>query len=247
MRKTPAFLGAFIAAGLLAAAAPAAAQEVTGFLTLEQMQEAVSRMRETLYAPGDAVPGWNRGGADPDAALRAAGADRFYYQIHGTGGDGVALLADRPFASLVPADWRVVDTYGDSATTIRNPVIQFEALSDRYVVAVRAGTERRGGVDCIDGIANATLYERPGRSASTDDDSVPLFFRLALLAAEGQTVCTRYEGSREAGWQGRSFTPEGRRLSGLDDEFERITIIPAAPIDSLIVYRPPPRQGPNGT
>ena len=33
----------------------------------------------------------------------------------------------------------------------------------------------------------------------------------------------------------------------IDDEFERITIIPAGPIDSLIVYRPPPAQGPSGT
>ena len=34
----------------------------------------VARMREQLFTPGDAVPGWNRGGADPDAVLRAAGA-----------------------------------------------------------------------------------------------------------------------------------------------------------------------------
>ena len=244
MRKTLAFL----AAGLLAAAAPpAAAQEVTGFMTLEQMQEAVARLRDTLYAPGDAVPGWNRGGADPDAVLRAAGADRFYYLVHGAGGDSVAILADRSFASLIPAEWRVVDTYGDSATAVTNGVVQFEPLSDRYVVAVRAGTERRGGVDCVSAIANATLYERPGRTERPSDADMPLFFRLALLAAEGQTVCTRYEGDRASGWRGRNFTAEGRRLPGLEDEFERITIIPAGPIDSLIVYRPPPAQGPNGT
>lgn len=238
---------AFLAAGLLAAAPPAAAQEITGFETLEQLQEAVSRMREQLYTPGDAVPGWNRGGADPDSVLRAAGTDRFYYLIHGTGGDSVAILADRPFASLIPADWRVIDTYGDSSTAVVNPVIQFEALSDRYVVAVRAGSERRGGVDCVAGLTNATLYERPGRTARSDDHSIPLFFRLALLAAEGQTVCTRYDGDRETGWRGRSFTSDGRRLSGLDDEGERITIVPAGPVERLLVYRPPPAQGPSGT
>lgn len=239
---------ALIAAGLLAAAAPpAAAQEVTGFLTLEQMQEAVARMRTQLFTPGDAVADWNRGGADPDAVLRAAGADRFYYLIHGTGGDAVALLLDRPLASLVPADWQVVDTYGDSATAVANPVIQFDPLSDRYVMAVRAGSERRGGVDCIGSIANATLYERPGAAARPDDPQIPLFFRLALIAAEGQTVCTRYEGDRASGWRGRNFTPDGRRLAALDDEFERITIVPAGPIDRLVVYRPPPVTGPSGT
>ena len=77
---------ALIAAAFLgAAAAPAASQEVTGFMTVEQMQEAVARLREQVFTPGDAVPGWNRGGADPDAVLRAAGADRFYYLIRGAG------------------------------------------------------------------------------------------------------------------------------------------------------------------
>lgn len=244
MRKTLALIAASL---LAAAAAPAATQEVTGFMTLEQMQEAVARMRTQLFTPGDAVPGWNRGGADPDAVLRAAGVDRFYYLIHGAGGDAVALLVDRPLASVVPADWRVVDTYGDSAARIENPVIQFDPLSDRYVMAVRAGSERRGGVDCISGIANATLYERPGRAAGPDDDSIPLFFRLGLLAAEGQIVCTRYEGDRASGWRGRNFTQDGRRLTALDDEFERITIVPAAPIDGLVVHRRPPARGPNGT
>jgi hypothetical protein len=122
-----------------------------------------------------------------------------------------------------------------------------QPLSDRYVMAVRAGTERRGGVDCITGLANATLYERPGRPAGRDDDSTPLLFRLGLLALEDQTVCTRYEGDRASGWRGRNFTPDGRRLAALDDEFERITIVPAAPLDRLIVYRAPPAQGPTGT
>ncbi len=244
MRKTL----VLIAASLLAvAAAPAASQEVTGFMTLEQMQEAVARLRDQLFTPGDAMPGWNRGGADPDAVLRAAGADRFYYLIHGSGGDAVAILTDRPLASFVPADWRVVDTYGDSAARAGNPVVQFEPLSDRYVMAVRASTERRGDVDCVTGIASAILYERPGRPAAPDDDAVPLLFRLGLLAIEDQIVCTRYEGDRSAGWRGRNFTREGRRLAALDDEHERITIVPAAPLDRLIVYRRPPPQGPSGT
>jgi len=243
MRKTFALL----AAGLLAAAAPAPAQEVTGFLTVEQMQEMVARMRETVFAPGDAVAGWNRGGADPDGELRAAGADRFYYLLHKTGGDGVAILTERSVASLAPQGWRVVDTYGDSSARVENPVVQFELMSERYVMAVRAGSDRRRGVDCIDGITNATLYERPDAPAGPDDGDVPLLFRLALLAGEGQTICTRYEGSRAAGWRGRYFTPEGRRLPQLDDEHERITIVPAAPIESLLVYRQPPREGPSGT
>ena len=239
---------ALIAAGLLGAGAiPAAAQEVTGFHTVEQMQELVAQMRATMFAPGEAVPRWNRGGANPDAELRAAGADRFYYLLHRTSGDGVAILTDRPLASFVPEGWRVVDTYGDSNARVENPAVQFEPMSERYVMAARAGSDRSRGVDCIDGIANATLYERPGAAAGPDDDMLPLLFRLGLLAGEGQTICTRYEGTRATGWRGLNFTPDGRRLAAFDDDFERITIVPAAPIESLVVFRAPPAQGPGGT
>jgi hypothetical protein len=76
---------------------------------------------------------------------------------------------------------------------------------------------------------------------------MPLFFRLGLLAGEGQTVCTRYEGSRATGWRALNFTAEGRRLAALDDDFERLTIVPAAPLERLLVFRAPPARGPGGT
>lgn len=237
-------LGLIAAALIAAAPLSSAAQETTGFLSLEDMRRAVVQMREQMFAPGAAVPGWNRGGADPDAVLRAAGADRFYYLLRKAGGDGVAILTDRPLASVAPADWQVVDTYGVSSAPIDNPVIQFEPLSERYVIGLRAGSERRGDVDCVDGIANATLYERPGAAAGPDDENLPLLFRLVLLASEGQSVCTRYDGSREAGWRGRAFTPEGRALPRLDDPEERITIVPAGPIDRLVRFRARPAEPP---
>lgn len=236
-----------IAAAFALLAPPAGAQETRGLPSLEDMQRIVTQMREQTYTPGAAVSGWDQGGANPDAVLRAAGVDRFYYLIHRTGGDSVAILTDRAIGSFVPDGWRVVDTYGDSSTRVDNGVVQFEALSSRYVMAVRAGTTRRRDADCIAGLTNATLYERPGATAGDDDDTIPLFFRLGLLAAEGQTVCTRYEGSRAAGWRGRNFTTDGRSLPQLDDEAERITIVPAAPIGRLIVYRAPATPAPPGT
>ena len=32
-----------------------------------------------MLRPGERVEGWDRGGADPDAELRALGADRHYF------------------------------------------------------------------------------------------------------------------------------------------------------------------------
>lgn len=244
MRNRFILLAAILSGAL---AAPARAQETTGFPSVADMQRVVTQIREQMYTPGAAVDGWNRGGANPDAELRRAGADHFYYRLSKADGDGVAILTDRPLADFAPAEWRVVDTYGDSSARVANPVVQFEAMSERYVVGLRAGSARRGDVDCIDGIANAVLYERPGAAPTSEDDTIPLFFRLVLLAGENETVCTRYEGSREAGWHGRAFTADGHSLPELDDEAERITIVPAAPIQRLITFHARPGPALPGT
>ena len=87
-------------------------------------------------APASGCAGWDRGGADPDADLRAAGADATISGCSGASGGGVVILTDRPIADFAPAGWRVVDTYGSAAARLTIPSVDFEALSPRYVVAL---------------------------------------------------------------------------------------------------------------
>ena len=229
---------------LLLAAAPAAAQDrpptnapADPAAALAQLREAVRQLRTEMFTPGELVAGWDRGGANPDAELRAAGADNYYYRIVKPHSVAVVILTARPIAALAPAGWRVVDTYGSPVDHAENPVVQFETMSPRYVVALRAGSARRNDADCSDGIVNATLFERPDAPASADDANVPLFFRLVLLATENQIVCTRYDGNRAAGWHERPFLPDGHRLPHLETEQNLITIVPAAPIERLLPER----------
>lgn len=230
---------------LLFAAAPAVAQErpatpapADPAAALAQLREAVRQLRTELFTPGAPVPGWDHGGANPDAELRALGADNHYYRIVKPHSVAVVILTSRPISALAPSGWRVVDTYGSPVDHAENPVVQFETMSPRYVVGLRAGNVRRNDADCSDGIVNATLYERPDAPASADDANVPLFFRLVLLATENQTVCTRYEGSRAAGWHERPFLPDGHSLPRMEAEQNLITIVPAAPIERLLQQQP---------
>lgn len=229
-----------MAAGLLLAAAPApvAAQEAHGEwdMSVTQMREAVEQIRTDMFTPGERIAGWDHGGADPDADLRAMGADSHFYRIRSTHGDSVTILTERPITAFAPASWRAIDSYGSQSARVDNPIVAFEALSPRYVVGLRAGSARRNDADCVDEITNATLYERPGATASEDDEAIPLFFRLVLLAGEGTTICTRYSGNRETGYRGIPFLPDGRTLPRLIREDELITIIPAGPIDQLVTF-----------
>lgn len=224
-------------APLLLVAAPAAAQTDQtnpegGFADLRAM---VAEMRTSMYRPGELVPGWDRGGADPDSALRAAGADNHFFAMDSNGGRSVGIITARPLTDFAPSAWRVIDTYGSSTTRLDNPSLLFQMLSHRYAVGIRANGRRVRDADCTDPIANATLYEIPGAPPQPADEAIPILFRVLLLAGDGQVVCARSEGTAGAGWRARYFTEDGHRLPGLEEE-QLITIVPAGPLERLVSF-----------
>jgi hypothetical protein len=248
------FLLAAAAVSILAAPAAAAAaqkpgagappglesEEASEAEVLAMLRDAVSTMRESMFGPGPAVQGWNVGGEDPDSQARAAGAETHW--LHLTGGDGpsVVMLTRRGIADFTPAGWRIADSYGTGAAALDNPFVQFGHLTPRYVLAVRAGSRRVGAADCSDPVSHAILYEVPGAPESPQDEDMLLFFRIAILAGENQVVCTRYDRDGAA-YRLRAFLPDGRSLPQLDDEGERLRIVPAAPLESLLRA---PERGP---
>jgi len=78
----------------------------------------------------------------------------------------------------------------------------------------------------------------PRRAAQPGDESIPILFRVLILAGDGQIVCARSEGTAQAGWHMRYFTEDGHRLPGLDEEQQLMTIVPAGPLEALVNYRP---------
>jgi len=236
---------AWMAAAALMAAMPAAAAaqpnaeqdiQISG---AETFRRALAELRERMLRPGERVEDWDRGGANPDADLRAAGADDHYFLNSGDDGVSVGILTARPLADFAPAGWRVVDSYGSAAVRLPSPQLDFVPLSARYVFASRGQFRRRGDIDCTPGITNALLYEVPGAAAGAQDEAIPIMFRLLILALEGQEVCVRSDGDAARGYRSRAFLPDGRLLPELTGE-SVTTIVPAAPIDRLIVPPRPP-------
>lgn len=207
----------------------------------ETFRRALDELRTTMLRTGERVEGWERGGANPDADLRAIGADDHYFLNTGSDGASVGIITDRAITDFAPQRWRIVDSYGSSAVRLPGAQLDFTALSPRYVIATRTKYRRRDDVDCTDGIANALLYEVPGAEARPNDETVPILFRLLLLAMEGQEICVRSEGNRTSGYRSRTFLPDGRPLPELSDNEDLTTIVPAAPIDRLIAPPPPER------
>jgi len=202
---------------------------------LSELRAAVAAMREEMFRPGPPIPGWNVGGADPDSELTAAGADRHYFLMR-AGGEppSVTILTDRGIADFAPPEWRVVDSYGSATDAVDRPYLQYDWLSPRYVIAVRVNGFRRDNIDCSDRVGHARLYEVPGATMTEEDELAPMMFRFILLASEGVTTCTRYQGSRAAGWSTQPLLPDGRSLPALEQPQLRLTIVPAAPLAELM-------------
>lgn len=237
------------AAALSALGAPAGAVPTTGQAGTaapapspqDAFRAMVDQLRSDVLRPGDTIEGWNVGGADPDAALRAKGADRFYF-LESDGEDrNVAILTDRRITDFAPPRWRVVDTYGSPIAYAERPTIGFTGLGGRYYIGMRQDSLRENNVDCSRKTTHALLFEDPdGPAGDMDAQSAIGLFRVVLLAMEGQTICARSEGDAEKGWNVRYLLPDGRALPVMNEPPTHLAIVPAAPVDTLVRNAPPP-------
>ncbi len=228
------------------AAIPVAAQEASEAEMLAEFQAAVAEMRALLLQRGERVDGWDVGGADPDADLRAMGADDYYFLTRSVSDDSVSILTDRPIGEYVPREWRIADTYGREAALLPGGQVDFVHLSARYVFAARSRSERRGDAYCYGNLDQAILYEIPDAPESEDDELLPALFRMTILAIEDETICVRVEGDSRRGYRSRSFTEDGYTLPEMDvgRENDVSRIVPAAPIETLLAWRGQPEPGP---
>ena len=235
-----------LAAALLLCAAPAVAvptqpqaEAQPPASPQDHLRALVQEIRATMLRTGEVVPGWNAGGADPDAALRAKGADTHYFLVDDGASREVSILSDKRIDSFAPSDWRQIDSYGSPVAYAEQPSIAFAALSSRYAVGLRGDGYRANDVDCAKKVTHAILYEdADAPDDGTDRESAIGLFRVTLLAMDGQEICARSEGDAEAGWSVRYMLPDGRDLPELNSKATRMTIVPAAPIDTLIKAAP---------
>lgn len=225
---------------LLPLAATAVAQDDAG-ITQEQffaeLQVAIDDLRTSLLRPGGVVQGWDVGGADPGADVRALGPENHYLLSRTPEDDSVTILTNRPIADFVPAGWQAVDSYGVHGDLAGDVNVEFTPYSRRYVLAVRVVIRRERDADCSTNVAHAMLYEIPGAEPDPEDETIPILFRMLILALEDRTLCVRFDGDRVRGYRARSFLPDGTSLPELDRADELMTIVPAAPVDRLIAYR----------
>ncbi|MBX3560182.1 MAG: hypothetical protein KF780_00055 [Sphingomonas sp.] len=227
-------------------AMPVVAQEATEAELLAEFQAAIAEMRALMLRRGERVEGWDVGGVDPDADLRAMGADNYYFLTSSVADDSVSILTDRPIGEYVPRHWRIADTYGREAALLPGGQVDFVHLSARYVFAARSRVERRRDAACYSNLDQAILYEIPDSPEGEDDELLPALFRMTILATEDETICVRYEGDRRHGYRGRSFTQDGYTLPEIDAgrENDVSRIVRAAPIEALLVWRGRPEPGP---
>ena len=231
-----------LGAGAAAASVPTRGEAETAAPSpQEAFKSMIEQLRADVLRPGETIEGWNVGGADPEAALRAKGAERFYF-LESEGEDrNVVILSDGRITDFAPPRWRVVDSYGSPVAYAEKPTIGFTGLDGRYFIGLRQDGFRENDIDCSRKTTHALLFEDPEASAGeVDAESAVGMFRLALLAMEGQTICARSEGDADKGWAVRYLLPDGRALPVMNEPPTHLSIVPAAPVDTLVRSAPAP-------
>lgn len=206
---------------------------------LSGVRAAAAQLRTELMQPGEFVPDWNAGGADPFGDLREMGAETHYLFSRTDDDDSIVIATDRAIVDFAPDDWVVVDSYRFHDRALTGAVIEFIPLSHRFVFGARSAPRRVGDAHCWDNLDHALLFYRPGAVGSPADDDAWEDFRVAILALEDQPLCIRYEGRRDEAYTSQTFTPDGRRLPRLDSPGEEAWIVEARPIDNYVAYRAP--------
>jgi hypothetical protein len=205
-------------------------------------EKALRQLRDLMLPAGERDENWNVGGADIEKTIRDLGADKYYVlQVSAVDGStAVTILTDRPITDFASGEWRAVESYGTADAAIENPTLTFTYLSPRYVLGGRANNRRVRSAICGEGISHAILYELPGAPVSPEDKELPEFVRAMMRAIEGQTLCSRHDGDPSKGYSVRNYFPDGRLILNPDRSVsvDRSTIVPAAPVSTLI--KPPP-------
>lgn len=210
-----------------------------------RVRAGAAEMRADVMQPGELVPNWNVGSADPLRDLREMGGEAHYLFSRTEDADSLAIASDRAIVDFAPDDWVVVDSYRFHNPALTNAAVEFVPLSHRFVFGMRSAPRRVGDVDCWDNLDHALLFYRPGAVGSPADDHAWEDFRVIILALEDQDLCVRYEGSRDDVYTSQTFAPDGRRLPRLDSPGEEAWIVDARSIDHYVAYRaadgfPPP-------
>ena len=191
-----------------------------------------------LFRPGAKAENWNKGGVDLRSRIAASPgglAGNYLVEVDKDGEISIAIFTSAPATTFVPANWKRLWRFGDIDAAGPDSFLEFGNVDGPYFFVVRGTSKRVGDAYCSAGPTGAEIYEAPGSEGATGAAAgiVLLMFEAALEMTAKYTVCEKYEPLGK-GFATRYFFEDGRSLPGMDDQGDRLHIIPAVPIGQLL-------------
>ena len=201
------------------------------------MKQAVAE----LMRPGPRRPDWDKGGVDLHASVeRSAGgaAGTYLLSVEKDGGRSVTILGAQDPERLLPTGWTLNTQAGASAKPSAAQSLSIAQLDGPYHFFGWENFRPVGDAYCSTGSVGGRLYRSRGRSTSNNlpGELVPALFRATIARMEEYRICWRFDREGE-GYRKSYFLEDGRTLPRLDEFGERVTLVPAAPVEELLVAR----------
>lgn len=191
-----------------------------------------------LLKPGPVRGDWRSGGVDIYALLETAPggtAKNYLLSIDKDGERSIEAVSVAKSAMPAPARWRPVIQSGAAQPAVATLTILH--LSGPYFMIGWDGERQRvGDAFCNGGISGAQLYSDPDITADAELPAhlVPTVFNSMVRRFKDVKLCWRYDRQGD-GYAVFYFLEDGRTLPGMDQAAERVTIVPAAPLQDLLL------------
>lgn len=152
------------------------------------------------------------------------------------GDRSVIIVAVEDVAGAIPDSWNVLHQIGERQPSDGTTYLTIAHLDGPLFFAAWDTLRRVGDGFCSGGGVGAELYETSGSAPTGElpEGMAHALFTAVVKRMQDRTVCWRYDRQAD-GYRVTYFLEDGRSLPTIDQFEERLTIVPAQPIEQLLM------------
>lgn len=204
----------------------------------QAIQAAMDAAMAELMRPGPRQDGWDKGGVDIYGLAESAPggtAANYLLEVDREGERSVVIIHAEDPGRHIPERWKSLLHAGSSKEPAGAHVLTFARIDGPFYLAGWENFRRVGDAFCSLGNIGGELYESADQAIETElpRAMIPAIFLATAKRLEEQPMCWRYDRDGD-GFKVTYFLEDGRTLPGLNEYKERVTLVPAGPIDQLL-------------
>ena len=200
------------------------------------LETALNQMTVELLKPGPIRQEWEKGGVDIYKMLEASpggSAGNYLLSVDKDGERSITIVRPDRSANYLPGSWKLVIRSGVQPAPSSNVTIL--NLDGPYFVVGWETSLRVADAFCSSGGIGGELRQSSDVQSESEvpDYLLPVLFNGAVKRFQDTRICWRFDREGD-GYAVTYFLEDGRTLPTMNEAQERVTIVPAGPVQALL-------------